>query len=239
MSDFKIYNGFGITPSKNYVAAGYDFHIPYLKDESKVDMMLDALKKSYKLDDESMETVVNSINLHLSAIFDKEFSVCDIVNITHLFLALTPPEEDEDEYDVIDAAIDDFISYRLTFDDNGVPGMVVYEADYLLFNSGIKVNLPHDSAGIFFNKSGKGNQGFDVRACVVDEDYSGYVHLSSEFDKVLVDGQTLYCGDKFSQMVILPVIKTTISELTEEEYNKAMENSMRGADGFGSSDVKH
>ena len=105
MSDLKIYNGFGITPSKNYVAAGYDFHIPYLKDESKVDMMLDALKKSYKLDDESMEIIVNSINLHLSAIFDKEFSVCDIINITHLFLALTPPEEDEDEYDVRESLV--------------------------------------------------------------------------------------------------------------------------------------
>jgi dUTPase len=40
-------------------------------------------------------------------------------------------------------------------------------------------------------------------------------------------------------MVVLPVVKTSISELDEAKYDELMSNSQRGADGFGSSDVKH
>jgi dUTPase len=156
---------------------------------------------------------------------------------------LTPPDDvldDEDpEAQSLSEAIDEFVSYRLIFDDNGVPGIVTYAGDYLLFNSGIKVGLPTDTAGIFFNKSGKGNKGFDTRACVVDEDYAGFVHLSSAYDKETYFGENIYCGDKFSQMVVLPVVKTSISELDEAKYDELMSNSQRGADGFGSSDVKH
>ena len=111
--------------------------------------------------------------------------------------------------------------------------------DYFLFNSGIRVKLEPDTAGIFFNKSGKGNQGFDTRAWVVDEDYSGFVHLSQAFDKETFDGVNLYCGDKLTQMVVLPVVKTEINEVEESIYNDMMSNSARGSDGFGSSDVKH
>jgi dUTPase len=49
----------------------------------------------------------------------------------------------------------------------------------------------------------------------------------------------LYCGDKFVQFVILPIVKTELKETTKDEYFKMHENSQRGADGFGSSDVKH
>ena len=33
-------------------------------------------------------------------------------------------------------------------------------------------------AGLYVNKSGKGNCGWDVRACLVDEDYAGFVSAS-------------------------------------------------------------
>ena len=50
MSDLVILNDFGITPTKNYVAAGYDFYVPNikLKDEEILKykkMYLDELQK--------------------------------------------------------------------------------------------------------------------------------------------------------------------------------------------------
>lgn len=244
MRDLFIYNGFGIMPSKNYTAAGYDFHIPYITDESKFDFVLKAFMKSYKKSEEEINEILDNLALYIQSIYeDFDFNKVNAMNILHLFLALTPPDDvldDEDpEAQSLSEAIDEFVSYRLIFDDNGVPGIVTYAGDYLLFNSGIKVGLPEDTAGIFFNKSGKGNKGFDTRACVVDEDYAGFVHLSSAYDKEAYFGENIYCGDKFSQMVVLPVVKTSISELDEAKYDELMSNSQRGADGFGSSDVKH
>lgn len=247
MEKLKIYNGFGIVPSKNYIAAGYDFHLPLITDESLFDMVVAAFAQSYKkTTDEILETI-DTINLYLSSMYDnREFTKCDLLNITHLFLGLTPPDDvdwdEEPEQMSLTDSIDEFVTYRLVFDAKGdtlVPGMIVAEGDYLLFNSGIKVNLPKDTAGIFFNKSGMGNKGYDTRACVVDEDYSGFVHLSVAFTKSVYYGQKLFCGDKVQQMVVLPLVKTEIETVEEGVYNTLMSDSERGSDGFGSSDIKH
>lgn len=247
MEKLKIYNGFGIVPSKNYIAAGYDFHLPLITDESLFDMVVAAFAQSYKkTTDEILETI-DTINLYLSSMYDnREFTKCDLLNIAHLFLGLTPPDDvdwdEEPEEMSLNDSIDEFVTYRLVFDAKGdtlVPGMIVAEGDYLLFNSGIKVNLPKDTAGIFFNKSGMGNKGYDTRACVVDEDYSGFVHLSVAFTKSVYYGQKLFCGDKVQQMVVLPLVKTEIETFEEGVYNTLMSDSERGSDGFGSSDVKH
>ena len=50
---------------------------------------------------------------------------------------------------------------------------------------------------------------------------------------------TVYVGDKLTQGVVQTVLTDDAEEITLEEYNVLMENSQRGADGFGSSDVKH
>ena len=96
-------------------------------------------------------------------------------------------------------------------------------------------------AGLYVNKSGKGNAGFDVRAQLVDEDYSGYVHLSIAYTKDLFeDGKNVvFVGDKLVQMMLIPVFHTQYEEVNSEEYNKIMSKSKRGDSGFGSSDVKH
>ena len=46
MEKLKIYNGFGIVPTKNYIAAGYDFYLPLITDESLFDMVVSAFAKS-------------------------------------------------------------------------------------------------------------------------------------------------------------------------------------------------
>ena len=93
---------------------------------------------------------------------------------------------------------------------------------------------------MLFNKSGKGTKGFSVRAQVVDEDYSGYVHLSNAYTKDNKDDGIIYVGDKITQMVVLPIILVNkCNELTIDEYKELMKNSKRGSSAMGSSDVKH
>ena len=124
MEKLKIYNGFGIVPSKNYIAAGYDFYLPLITDESLFDMVVSAFAKSYKKTTEEIIEIMNEINLYLSSIYDnREFTKCDLLNITHLFLGLTPPDDvdwgEEPEEMSLDEAIDEFVSYRLVFDAKG------------------------------------------------------------------------------------------------------------------------
>jgi dUTPase len=96
-------------------------------------------------------------------------------------------------------------------------------------------------AGLYVNKSGMGNRGFDTRAVLVDEDFSGYVHLSMAYTKEVIEDKQniIYCGDKLTQMMLIPVFHDEYVDTDEENYNKIMEGSLRGANGFGSSDVKH
>ena len=96
-------------------------------------------------------------------------------------------------------------------------------------------------AGLYVNKSGCGNKGWDVRACLVDGDYSGFVHLSQSYTKDLfMEGDNIiYCGDKLTQMMLIPIIHSTYETVEETNYNKIMEGSQRGDSGFGSQDIKH
>ena len=239
MSDFFILNKFGITPTKNYTAAGYDFYIPNITEtEDTLDMCFDAFMASYKIKTrEEIENIYNELSLQVSSNFDTEdsdytyFNVATSLNILHLYLA----QNQQKSFTV--ASIERFVENKLVFDKDGVPGVKAEQGDYFLFNSGIKMKLQPDTAGVFFNKSGKGNQGFDIRACVVDEDYAGFVHMSCAYDKSY--STIIYCGDKLMQMLILPIVKTEVKEITDEEFNKMHEDSKRGSDGFGSSDVKH
>ena len=121
MEKLKIYNGFGIVPSKNYIAAGYDFYLPLITDESLFDMVVSAFAKSYKKTTEEIIEIMDEINLYLSSIYDnREFTKCDLLNITHLFLGLTPPDDvdrdEEPEEMRLDVVIDEFVSYRLVFE---------------------------------------------------------------------------------------------------------------------------
>ena len=110
----------------------------------------------------------------------------------------------------------------------------------LFLNSGIKVALKPYTALEFKNKSGKGTAGWSVKACLVDEDYSGYMHLSMQYlwyDSE--NGGTIYVGDKLTQGVVFETKTDNAEEVDEEKYNEIMKNSQRGSDAFGSSDVKH
>ena len=103
----------------------------------------------------------------------------------------------------------------------------------LLINSGVKEIVPTGHAGVFFNKSGRGSSGYDVRACVVDEDYTGYVHLNVAFTGQDSSSSIVYCGDKLIQQLILPLYKSESEQISEDLFNKLTSKSLRGSAGFG------
>ena len=234
--ELNIFNDFGITPTTNFVAAGLDFYIPNLDTPEKVDKWINAV--SNKFERSFLETLYNKISLFTSY-NGENYSDSTIWNIVQLYTSLDSGYINT-FFDEFDDKVSAFIDEYLVFDKNGKPGMKLQTLDHTLFNSGIKVALPHNAAGIFFNKSGKGTKGFSVRAQVVDEDYAGYVHLSNAYTKESAEDGIIYVGDKITQMVVLPIILVNkCKELSVEEYNKVMEKSQRGSDAMGSSDEKH
>lgn len=234
--DLNIFNDFGITPTTNFVAAGLDFYIPNLDTPEKVEKWINAV--SNKFDRSFLENLYNKISLFTSY-KGENYSDDTIWNAVQLYTSLDSGYINL-YFETFDDKVSAFVDEYLVFDKNGKPGMRLQPLDHTLFNSGIKVALPHNTAGVFFNKSGKGTKGFSVRAQVVDEDYAGYVHLSNAYTKENADDGIIYVGDKITQMVVLPIILVNkCKELSAEEYDKLMEKSQRGSDAMGSSDVKH
>ena len=256
----KIYNAFGIKPTNTFVSAGTDYYIPNLDDFNfkQIEVAISAFEKSYKISYNDIEVIRSQFE-----ILEDQSETNQITNMIHLFLALGNKKLDElKKLSLIDA-VDYFYENYIVWDKNGNVGIKLQLNDTLFINSGIKVALdtvltekvaPNPSyavdtlrilgigvAGLYVNKSGKGNAGFDVRACLVDEDYAGYVHLSMAYTKDLFeDGKNIvYAGDKLTQMMLIPVFHTQYEEVTEAKYNLLMSDSNRGDSGFGSSDIKH
>lgn len=239
--DLNIFNDFGITPTTNFTAAGLDFYIPNLDTREKVDKWINAVsnvhnpngfKRSY------LDELFNKISASTSYNGEKLPSNT-IWNIVQLYVSLYSSYI-ECIFDTLESKVLAFTEEYLVFDKNGNPGIKLRTLDHTLFNSGIKVALPHNTAGVFFNKSGKGTKGFSIRAQVVDEDYAGYVHLSTAYTKENEDDGIIYVGDKITQMVILPIVLVDkCNELSLEDYEELMKDSKRGSDAMGSSDIKH
>jgi dUTPase len=231
MSNLKGFVDFGIKPSTTYAAAGYDFYIPNLKTKEQKEKALIAFKQSYNLTGEEISDILNEIKKHLENVEMAE-------NVLMLYLAL---DTNNLKSEILTDRISEFFDKYVVIDlDKQVPGIMAQLNDHIKINSGVKVALEPNQAGIFYNKSGMGTRGWDVRACVVDEDYSGYVHLSGAYTKNSKTGGTFYAGDKFSQMVIEIINRgDDFDTIDEETYNDLMKDSKRGSKAMGSSDVKH
>ena len=254
----KFYNAFGIKPTNSFISAGSDYYIPNIITDEQKEKALKAFKKSYKKTDEDLERLFNYFNTYYYGNNDMHKH---IVNLIHLYLALYNPNLEYFKNNISELeAVNQFCNKFVIYDtENDKVGIKLNLNDTLFINSGIKIALDTvlqeqgyedveilralgiGVAGLYVNKSGMGNKGWDVRACLVDEDYSGFVHLSMSFTKeVIEDGQNIvYCGDKLVQMMLIPVFHSEYIEVNENEYNKIMNGSMRGDSGFGSSDVKH
>ena len=256
----KCYNAFGIKPTNSFTSAGSDYYIPNLTTQTQIEKAYKAFEKSYNKTTEEIGILIKKFE---AVIDDKHHSNLQhqIPNLVHLFLALYDPIIEEIKRQSIILAIHTFMDEFVIYDEeNDKVGLKMRLNDTLFINSGIKVALDtvlsdkNDQdvvsllrkldigvAGLYVNKSGKGNAGWDVRACLVDEDYAGFVHLSQSYTKELIeDGQNIiYCGDKLTQMMLIPVFHDEYVDTDEDNYNKIMANSQRGDKGFGSQDIKH
>jgi len=231
----KILNEFGIKPTRTGRAAGYDFYIPNIqKSVEESDDILEAFSKSYKKSLEELKNLVNDLYLQVSAVDGEDKIMNNEMNVLMLYLAL-----DSYALKLSEDPIETFVDDYLIFDANNKPGIQPNILDHVFFNSGIHTLLKRGQAGVFFNKSGKGVKGWDVRACVVDDDYTGFVHLSLSYTKLNDEDGIIYVGDKLIQMLVWNIEKEEVDEISKEEYEKAMSDSERGTAGFGSSDEKH
>ena len=240
LKKLKINNVFGIKPSLNCEAAGLDFYIPNIPadvTEEQYETILAAFQKSYDLSEEEITQVLNELILQVSAQFGPVYAEQEL-NLLHLYLATTTIEIYEEES--FEDKVSEFIDNNLIFDKNRTPGLELNVDDHVKFNSGIKMDIPSGMCGLFVNKSGRGTKGWDVRAQLVDPDYAGFVHCSLSFTSDIYENSHIFCGDKLTQMIILPYVVTNeIEEVSDEEYTELKSNSKRGDKGFGSSNEKH
>lgn len=256
-----FYNTFGIVPTKNYEAAGYDWYIPNIDDNDKEmieNFVKPALKQSYGINEDQLQELIAYLKTNVSdrfyldidddeetLVYNKKARDCfanNIYNVVLLYLSYVAKTKNWlDTFDnPLVYPVMSFVHTNLLFDvEKGVPGIKLSKDDTLLINSGVKEILPTNHAGVFLNKSGRGSSGYDVRAQVVDEDYTGYVHLNVAFTGKDSSNSIIYCGDKLVQQLILPLYKSEHKSISKEEFEKLTSQSLRGESGFGSSNEKH
>lgn len=237
-----IWNEFGETPKTSFTAAGVDFMIPHLvnKSEEQRQAALKAFEKSFNVNDDNMTILVGEVRrLLIEKLGDAVLAEQNIPDTLHLFLALDSIANRNHHSSLVEK-LQDFCEHRLLYDKTkNAVGLWLDFGDQMKINSGIHEALPHEFAGVYLNKSGMGNKGFDVRSQVIDEDYTGIVHLSISFCKDM-KSPAIYAGDKVIQQLIIPIyLVDMIEEVTESDYKEIMKNSERGENGFGSQDVKH
>jgi dUTP pyrophosphatase len=105
----------------------------------------------------------------------------------------------------------------------------------VLIPSGIKCEVPKGCVLIAFNKSGIATKKkLQVGACVVDEDYTGEIHLHvyNWSDSPII----LNPGDKLTQFVLLKYGRPTI-ELVDADSIFINKQTQRSESGFGSTDL--
>lgn len=232
VTDLKIYNSFGIVPTTSYTAAGLDLYVPNIKTEEEYNNAFNVFIDFFKID-------LNLLNYYIN-FFEHIFPNKDkftILNIVHLYIGI-----DSNTLNNITDEVERlyyFTRHYLIWKDN-IPGLQVKVHDHIFMCSGIKVALDPDTCGLHMNKSGRGKNGWSFRACLIDEDYAGFMSLNLGYTKDSDTDNKFYCGDKIVQMMILPIIHKTPVPVSEEEYNKIMKNSKRGSNAFGSSnEIKH
>lgn len=256
-----FYNAFGITPTKNYEAAGYDWYIPNIDDNDKEkinNLVKPALKQSYNINEKQLDEIIAYLKTNINdkyyldidddtetLEYNKKVRKCFSSNIYNtILLYLSFVSKTHTWLDIFNNPttypVMTFVHNNLLFDlDKNVPGIKLNKDNTLLINSGVKEIVPTEHAGVFFNKSGRASSGYDVRACVVDEDYTGYVHLNVAFTGQDSSNSIVYCGDKLIQQLILPLYKSGSKQISEDDFNQLTSKSLRGSAGFGSSNEKH
>lgn len=102
----------------------------------------------------------------------------------------------------------------------------IYAGEAVVIDTGVHVQIPEGHVGMLKSKSGLNVKHDIVGEGVIDSGYTGSIRV-----KLYNHGAESYiieCGDKISQLVILPIITPELELVTE------LEETDRGDNGFGS-----
>ena len=103
---------------------------------------------------------------------------------------------------------------------------IVFAHDSAIFDTGVHIQLPPNTAGVLVSKSGLNVKHNITSTGLIDEGYTGSITV-----KLYNNGNTDYevkKGDKISQLVIIPVLYCTPKVVGN------IQDSERGDNGFGS-----
>jgi dUTP pyrophosphatase len=107
-----------------------------------------------------------------------------------------------------------------------------------LFETGLKIAVPHGFALIVFNRSGMAAKSNLLRgACIIDPGYAGEIFI--DLHNVGRDPAIVRPGQKIAQLLLIPVVHFAVKELTEDVklYANTYVESDRGTDCLGSTDT--
>lgn len=111
-------------------------------------------------------------------------------------------------------------------DIRAMTGGIVRAGQSHTFPTGVHIELPRGTAGLFVSKSGL-MMNHDITATgLVDEGYSGEIRVKL-FNHGMED-YNVHAGDKIGQLVIMPVLYTQL------EIVDSIDGGERGRAGFGS-----
>lgn len=105
-------------------------------------------------------------------------------------------------------------------------GFVIGPRSSAIVHSGVHVQLPPDTAGLIWSKSGLNITHAIISTGVIDEGYTGEIVV-----KLYNLGDKEYefkTGDKITQMIVQPVVHSPIEVVSK------LDETERGANGFGS-----
>ena len=135
--------------------------------------------------------------------------------------------------DIVNVKLDDgaYLPERVHEEDAGADirtprGFILPANDSMVIHTGIHVELPYSTVGMIKSKSGLNVKDGIVTEGVIDEGYTGeiVVKLYNHSNQHTVFKR----GDKITQLVVLPVVRTSFHEVTK------VFGGERGDSGFGS-----
>lgn len=103
-----------------------------------------------------------------------------------------------------------------------------FDHSYIEYDTGIAVEIPAGYVGYIFPRSSisKTSHSLANSVGVVDSGYRGSIKLRMRFDAENQDKEYT-CGDKIGQLVIMPIPKVELNEVSE------LSDTQRGEGGFG------
>lgn len=109
------------------------------------------------------------------------------------------------------------------------------EERYVEYDTGLAIEFPRDHAVLVLPRSSVSNRGLWLcNSCgLIDADYRGSIKLRFYYDKENLKFDPYLPGDRIGQLLCVPVVHPTIMEVD------GLSDSVRGGEGFGSTDDAH